>query len=360
MKIVEITHALCSGGGERLVVDLCNRFAETANVEVLLIISKRLSAPGNAHYLPDLSNKVKIVELNEKERFSISSFFKLYLVLKHVKADIVHSHGGFLSLIIPSVLLKRTKFFVTLHTLPSRWAYTNLRKNISSVLFNRNVTPITISDVCHKDYVNFYGRDNDKMVVNGREPLKTTELANEVHSFVRGLKSSDDTPIFIHVARAHPVKNHFRLFSTFNRLTQEGFDYELIVLGCGYDVYDKELYNNPHIHLLGERRNVGDYMACSDFFVLSSDKEGLPLALLEAMSMGIIPICTPAGGIKDVIRDGENGYMPRDMDDDLFYCSVKTAMLEKGKISSMSIIKEYEERYSMKVCAENYLKLFNA
>ena len=344
MKIIEVTHALCSGGGERLVVDLCNRFAEIADVEVLLLLSKNLSTPGNAHYLPDLSKNIKIVELDEKGRFSISSLIKFYFIIKREKADIVHSHGGFISLIFPSILLKKTKYFVTLHTLPSRWAHTKWRKQISAFLFNRNVTPVTISEVCHKDYVNFYGRDNDVVVVNGREALKTTELAKEVHGFVGSIKSSDDTPIFIHVARAHPVKNHFRLFSTFKRLTQEGFDYELIVLGTGYEVYDKELYNNPHIHLVGECRNVGDYMACSNFFVLSSDKEGLPLSLLEAMSMGVVPICTPAGGIKDVIRDGENGYMPREIDDELFYCSVKKALQEKGKISSESIIREYQER----------------
>ncbi len=358
MKIIEITHALSSGGGERLVVDLCNRFAETAGIEVVLLISKDLSIPGNSHYLPDLSKKVTLIELKEKGRFSFSSLIKYYYILKHENADIVHSHGGFISLLIPSLLLKRAKYFVTMHTLPSRWAYTNWRKKLSAFLFNRNVMPITISDVCHKDYINFYGRDNDVVVVNGREPLRTTELAKDVRKYINGLKSSTDTPIFIHVARAHPVKNHLRLFSTFKRLAKEGIDFELIVLGTGYEVYDKELYNNLHIHLVGECRNVGDYMACADFFVLTSDNEGLPLTLLEAMSMGVIPICTPAGGIKDVIRNGENGYMPIEIDDELYYNSVKKALQERGIISSDRIIEDYQKQYSMKVCAENYLKVF--
>ena len=46
-------------------------------------------------------------------------------------------------------------------------------------------------------------------------------------------------------------------------------------------------------------------MSLADYFVLSSDFEGLPLTLIEAMSMGITPICTPAGGVVDVIKDGK-------------------------------------------------------
>lgn len=358
MKIIEITHGLSSGGGERLVVDLCNNFANIQDVEVLLIISQDLSIPGNSHYLPDLSEKVKLIELKEKNGFSLSSLFSLYRIIRKEKVDVVHSHGGLLSLIIPSLLKKKVKYFVTLHTLPSRLACVKWRKIISKFLFNRNVIPITISDVCHRDYFNYYGCNNDVLVVNGREPLNTTDAFNEVNTYITGLKSTNDTPIFIHVARAHPVKNHKRLFSTFNRISQEGFDFELVVLGAGYDIYDKRILDNPHFHILGECRNVGDYMACADYFVLTSDKEGLPLTLLEAMSMGVIPICTPAGGIKDVIRDGKNGYMPLDIDDELFYQSVKRALLERNQISAEQIKKEYEKYYSMNICVENYLKLF--
>ena len=166
--------------------------------------------------------------------------------------------------------------------------------------------------------------------------------------------------MFIHVARHHPVKNHKRLFSTFERLQNEGIDFSLIILGDRYESFDYHYKDNSQIHLLGAKSNVGDYMACADYFILTSDQEGLPLTLLEAMSMGVIPICTPAGGIADVINDGKNGYMPEKIDDELYYLSVKRALAERGVINRQTIINEYEEKDSMKVCADKYLEVYRA
>jgi glycosyltransferase involved in cell wall biosynthesis len=47
----------------------------------------------------------------------------------------------------------------------------------------------------------------------------------------------------------------------------------------------------------------------SELFMMSSEFEGLPIALLEAMSMNCVPACTAAGGIPEVITDGENGML---------------------------------------------------
>ncbi len=49
------------------------------------------------------------------------------------------------------------------------------------------------------------------------------------------------------------------------------------------------------------------YLATMDIFLMTSDLEGLPVALLEAMSMGCLPVTPPVGGIQSLVKPNENG-----------------------------------------------------
>jgi glycosyltransferase involved in cell wall biosynthesis len=63
------------------------------------------------------------------------------------------------------------------------------------------------------------------------------------------------------------------------------------------------------VHLPGLQEEVRPFLAAMDVYMMSSLFEGLPVALLEAMSMECAPVCTAVGGIPEVIRSGENGYL---------------------------------------------------
>jgi glycosyltransferase involved in cell wall biosynthesis len=65
----------------------------------------------------------------------------------------------------------------------------------------------------------------------------------------------------------------------------------------------------PRFLLPGWRRDVGELLAAADVFVLTSLWEGLPRALVEAMKSGVVPVCYATDGVKDLIRDGENGFL---------------------------------------------------
>jgi L-malate glycosyltransferase len=63
------------------------------------------------------------------------------------------------------------------------------------------------------------------------------------------------------------------------------------------------------VHFVGQQKEVRPYLATCDIYMMSSIFEGLPIALLEAMASSCAVVSTDAGGIKEVINDGVNGYL---------------------------------------------------
>lgn len=64
-----------------------------------------------------------------------------------------------------------------------------------------------------------------------------------------------------------------------------------------------------HVHFAGLQPDVRPYLAMFDVFLMSSEFEGLPIALLEAMAMECAVVATSAGGTVDVLDDGRNGCL---------------------------------------------------
>lgn len=357
MKILQLAYSLSSGGGERFVVDLCNRLSENPDNHVILLITNDERVQKNIHYLGNLSPKVSFISLRCKSGLCLKAFWEVFKTIKKLKPDVVHANCNLLLLCLPSLFLRKSRYFQTLHNVAQACVQKKWLKFVYHWFYNNKIQPVTISKTCQKSYIDFYGDKKAVCITNGREPLIPTNVTpSDIECLVK-----ERCPIFIHVARCAEQKNQQRLFKAFDKLKSDSIKFHLIVLGSGYEKKWMPYYKtNSQIHILGERKNVADYMKFADFFVLSSDYEGLPLTLLEAMSLGVVPICTPAGGIVDVIEDGKDGYVTKTFDDEEFYHKIKFALNEKGKLNKTVIQKEYEGNFSMKVCAQKYYKLYES
>jgi len=106
---------------------------------------------------------------------------------------------------------------------------------------------------------------------------------------------------------------------------------------------------------LGNKENVADFLYCSDCLISSSLQEGMPLTILEAFSMGIPVVATPAGGVVDMVIDGENGFLAKGFEkEDLRYAVFRFLNAPPEEIAQMkkNNLKRYKENYSMKTCAK--------
>lgn len=359
MRILEVHYSTAWAGAERLVVDLCNELSVNNEVCLCTIVDDTL--PGKSYYKAELAPTVQYVNLKCKSGMDIRGFWRLYKTIRKFGPDIVHAHTDALNLWLPSLLYKNAKYFHTIHSLAEKRQYKPWLTPIYRHFYKSNIHAICISNICKQSYNDLYHLNNAIQIDNGRSQMMPSQNLKSVEKEILSYRKTNQTKVFVHVARCSEPKNEPLLFKTFCRLYKEEKDCILLIIGANYDSPEyKYLLSiaTPNIHWLGIKSNVCDYLMNSDFFILSSKWEGLPISLLEAMSLGIIPICTPTGGIPDVIKDRSLGYLSPSMNGEDFYKTVIDALQTSENFNRDKLIEYFQNNYSMKHCATQYIQSF--
>jgi len=361
MKIIQLVYSLCSGGAEKFVVDLSNQLARQGNeVIICMLLKETENRIFNKQFL---SSEVQFHSLGMDNGFSLSKCGKVDRYIRSLHPDIVHCHLNVIPYIFKTALFnKKIKFFHTLHNIATNTGGVGFQYYLNRFFYKKNIIrPICISKLCQDSYEEYYKLHNAPYIDNGRAMIDPSDKFESVRTEIESYKNSEKTKVFIHVARCDHQKNQGLLIDAFNQLDKEDYDYNLLIIGRDFDSKEgKELQEraNPKIKFLGEKNNVNDYLLCADAFCLSSIYEGLPISLLEALSCGITPICTPVGGIPDVIKDGENGYLSKGLETDE-YCTAIRRFIEKP-VDKKLLIDFYKKNYSMEVCAAKYEQYFKS
>lgn len=122
------------------------------------------------------------------------------------------------------------------------------------------------------------------------------------------------TPIITCVARFEAVKNHGMLLEAARVLRDRGTAFELWLIGggSGRTAFEAKVQDGGlagHVRFLGYRDDIPELLAQSDIGVLTSLKEGIPRAALEAMVVGLPVVATRVNGTREVVRDGDTGFL---------------------------------------------------
>jgi len=120
-------------------------------------------------------------------------------------------------------------------------------------------------------------------------------------------------PVLFCVARLEPVKNHEMLFCALEILRRR-FDPVLWLVGEGPDQarYEADLRRRglaDAVEFLGYRYDIPELTAAADIAVLTSVKEGIPRALMQAMAVGLPVVATDVKGSREVVVDGKTGFL---------------------------------------------------
>ena len=252
------------------------------------------------------------VSLKTKQEISfkiIFSFLKLRKVAKELQIDLVHSHsrttqvlGNLLSrvLAIPHIFTCHGFFKPKL----SRLLFPCWGKGVIAI--SREVKEHLINDLKldeKKITVINNGIDTDRFGDFSTRDLIRKNLKIESNAFLVGI-----------IARLSDVKGHLYLIRAMQKVLKIFPTAKLLIVGQGKmkDLLVKE------VNLLGIQEsvifilaadNTTEMLSAMDIFVMPSLREGLGLALMEAMAQGLAVVGSSVGGIKTLIQDRVNGLL---------------------------------------------------
>lgn len=298
------------------------------------VLANTIIMPGLIAKLLRASKKRHIIHLHITQAFTpeivwLTSRIKRFHYIAHVHIDVPPSgKAGFLLNIYKPLILRRV-----LH-------------GASYVIVFSEEQQLRI---CQK-----YGLPAAKVVVipNGAEASFYSDKTRKLHT----------RPRLLFVGRLGFQKNLRQLFQALAGVSER---FETTLVGDGEQEAELRLLavklKLKNIHFAGraEGQKLRDYYARSDIFVLPSEREGMPLVLLEAMAMGLPTIATNVMGNRDIIKNNRNGLLvpyndPLALQRALVRVSSSSELYARLHISARHLANEYR----WPIIADRFLKLY--
>ena len=198
----------------------------------------------------------------------------------------------------------------------------------------------------------------------GVELSSFSQSQEEARRELGELGLQDKHRVAIIVARLFPEKNHHLLLNAFAQAAKNQPDFRLLIAGEGTQseairAQIENLNLTCQVKMLGVRRDVPRLLAASDVFVLSSDREGLPIAILEAMAAARPVIATAVGNVPDVVRDGETGRLVPPKNQAALAEAIGDLLGDKTRSAALGrAARQVVRNYDVHFMIERYEKLF--
>lgn len=154
------------------------------------------------------------------------------------------------------------------------------------------------------------------VITNGIDTERFRPGYHDSSAFRQQLGISDCDPIVVVLARLEPQKGHAVLLSALPMVCRRIPGVRLLLVGEGslreeLETQAESLGISQNVFFVGHQRNIPEWLKISNFTVLPSFYEGLPLAVLESLAAGKPVIATAVDGTPEVVLDGRTGLLVR-------------------------------------------------
>jgi glycosyltransferase involved in cell wall biosynthesis len=296
---------------------------------------------GNAK-LPFQGKLVNLKRPLAKRFFDVEGWKRLAEYIKENKPDIIQANAG------------DTLKFVALSKLFYRWKTPIVYRNANKVsdfitsrpkfVFNKFLVNqlqhiISVSELCRLDFINTYSISPEKttMIPIGIEAVTVDKtLSEDVLPYFSSAK------VIVNVASLVPEKNHEALLRVASEVVKEYSDIKVLILGDGKlrESLQQKITTmglEQHVVLLGYRSDVLSILSNADVFTLPSRIEGLPGVILEAFYCEVPVVSYNVGGISEVVKNNETGWLIDKDNEGEFIAAVKDALVNTAKTSQLNL-----------------------
>ncbi|QKX03914.1 glycosyltransferase [Aquimarina sp. TRL1] len=359
MNIVHVISTLNIGGAENFVVQLANEQVRANRVTIVLLGQTN----SLRNYIRNVHPDIKIVPLGWKKKYSIRQFMELYRHIHAIGPKVihVHLHNPFYYVFAISCLYRNVKYIHTVHSSFDNWKKVFVWVNRLRYL-NNKIMHVCVTTSIYNELRRTYPKLKSTVIRNGIHPYIPKRNMVAIKDFWNSFSKVPKKGVrFLAIGNINRHKNFKLLSQSFKEIA--GTNPEVMCVQVGLPL-NKQLtdeviaINAPNVFLAGEQEKAADFLKETDALVVSSVQEGMPIVVLEALSMGVPVITTPAGGLVDIIKENYNGFITPDMEVDSMSDAIRRyiALPEKEKERLSDNAKKcFENHYQIKTIAREYL-----
>lgn len=323
-----------------------------------------------------ISQNIKVFDLpfsrNPFSLQNIKSYIKLNKIMKEYNFELVHAQspvGGALARIANYMRRDtRAKLIYTAHGFHFfdgapliNWI---IYYPIEYILSFMTDLLITINEEDYKRSQNFKSGDIFKIPGVGVNTEFFSARSEIKNSLKNDFQIKQDDYIISSVGELNTNKNHIAIIEAMKLLNNSKIHYFICGIGSEKEALEQKIEEYgliENVHLLGYRKDIKEILFISDIFAFPSKREGLGLAAIEAMSVGLPIITSNVHGINDYSEDGKTGFKVHPNDYEGFAYAIQKIIdfsnddLEKIVKYNKRISKLYDQKHVDKLMRKVYV-----
>lgn len=288
-----------------------------------------------------------IISLMKNNVFEKIKILKKYCLREKIQVVILHNQGMkpniIYNVLCKELKKKNVKFVMYVHSAYDKY-YNPYKNNVIRILYEKVIKKtmkdsnliIYISKKVEETFHNHF-----KKAINKNETVIYNGIDNKFFKNIKLKEEHRKTIKIVYVGRLSKEKGVDILIDALNFIVNKSKikSIQLKIVGDGPErnnLETKVIENNlsDFVKFLGRKRNVIEYLDDADIFVYPSTwEEGFGISVVEAMSRGCIPITFYKGGLPEIIKNGINGFLIKD---------VNAIALAEGILRTVDLLKSGE------------------